>query len=238
MCNCEKCRNKCFSDKTYKCEKKCEIKCKRGKRGFSGSTGPTGRSGPTGPSGSFSGTGFTGLQGPTGFTGPQGDTGAAATGPQGLTGFTGPAGVVGFSVGGAEYIRIIQSPNNSVAPGTAFTIDTQVFNNIPADIVASAGAGGTVFTLSTGVYFVDYEMSLEAAGSVGIYLGPNSGSLALDTNTVSGSSTATSWIHGRSIVNSASTVIAISSVVGTAAVATAGTDAGSYMIRITFLKIA
>ena len=123
-------------------------------------------------------------------------------------------------------------------PGTAFTIDTQVFNNIPTEIVASAGSGGTVFTLTAGTYVIDYEMSLGSAGSVGIYSGPNSGSLALDTNTVSGSSTATTWIHGRAIIVVVdSLTFGISSVVGTASVVTAGTDAGSFMIRLTILKV-
>jgi hypothetical protein len=80
-------------------------------------------------------------------------------------------------------------------------------------------------------------MSLETAGSVAIYTGPNAASLSIDTNTVSGSTTATTWIHGRSIEFVVTTlVIAISSVVGVAAVTTAGTDS-SYMIRLTILKV-
>jgi hypothetical protein len=106
--------------------------------------------------------------------------------------------------------------------------------------VASAGASGTVFTLTaTGIYVLDYEMSLEAAGSVAIYTGASAGSLAIDNNTIAGSSSGTTWIHGRAFVEVASTpvVAAISSVVGTAAVVTAGTAAGYYMIRLTILKI-
>jgi hypothetical protein len=142
-------------------------------------------------------------------------------------------------LGGAQFIRTIQAPNNSVPPGTAFTIDTQVFNNMPASVVASAGAGGTVFTLSAGTYVFDFETSLGAAGSVGLYTGPTAGSLALDTTTVAGSSTATTWLHGRALVVVTTTLVAaLSSVVGTAAVVTAGTDAGSFMIRLTILKIA
>ena len=80
-------------------------------------------------------------------------------------------------------------------------------------------------------------MSLASAGSVAIYSGPNSGSLSIDTNTVSGSTTATTWIHGRAIEVVATTlVIAISSVVGVASVTTAGTDS-SFMIRLTILKV-
>jgi hypothetical protein len=206
----------------------CHKKCHR-KRRCRGPTGATGQTGSTGP------TGFTGAIGPTGF----GATGSiGATGPIGATGGQGPTGVSSIA-GAAEYIRTIQSPNNSVPPGTAFTIDTEVFNSIAGDVVAGAGAGGTVFTLSVGTYVIDYEMSLGSAGSVALYVGPSAGSLAIDTNTVAGSSTATTWIHGRAIQNVTTTlVVAVSSVVGTANVVTAGTDAGSFMIRITFLKIA
>jgi len=178
---------------------------------------------------------ITGPTGSTGATGSQGVTGA--TGLQGVTGATGVGGILGA----AEFIRTIEAPNNSVPPGTAFTIDTQVFNSIPSSIVAGAGAGGTVFTLNTpGTYVFDYEMSLGSAGSVAIYTGPTAGTLAIDTNTIAGSSTATTWIHGRALVlvpSGPPVVAAISSVVGTAAVVTAGTAAGFYVIRLTILKV-
>lgn len=142
------------------------------------------------------------------------------------------------SIGAAEFVRTIQSPNDSRPPGTMFLIDTTVINTVPSDIVLSAGAGGSVFTLSAGLYSFEYEMSLSSAGSVGIYVGPTSGSLSLDTNSVAGSSTATTWIHGRHHLNVSTTLVAgISSIVGTAAIATSGTDAGSYMIRLTILKL-
>jgi len=178
-----------------------------------------------------------GKTGPTGYTGPTGPTGETGfTGPTGTTGPIGPTGTSGF-IGYAEYIRTVQTPNNSIPPGTAFTIDTEVFNTVPAFIVASPGAGGTVFTLSQGAYIIDCEMSLEAAGSIAIYTGPNAASLTIDTNTVSGSTTATTWIHGRAIEFVSTTlVIAISSVIGVAAVTTAGTDS-SFMIRLTILKV-
>jgi hypothetical protein len=80
-------------------------------------------------------------------------------------------------------------------------------------------------------------MSLASAGSVAIYSGADAVSLAIDTNTVSGSTTATTWIHGRSLESVlTSLVIAISSVVGTADVTTAGNDT-SFMIRLTILKV-
>lgn len=154
-------------------------------------------------------------------------------------GTTQTTAATGTGTGAAQFVRSIQAPNNSVPPGTAFTIDTQVINSVPAAIVASAGSGGTVYTLSTGVYVLDYEMSLGSAGSVGLYTGPTAGTLALDTNTIAGSSTATTWIHGRAmvVVGGSPVVVAVSSVVGTASVVTAGTAAGSFLIRLTVLKI-
>jgi len=199
--------------------------------GYTGVMGPTG---PRGATGAMDPIGYTGVMGPTGHRGVTGATGAM--GPIGYTGAIGPYGTVGY----AEYIHTIQAPNNSIPPGTAFTIDTEIFNNVPGYISASPGAGGTVFTLQEGAYFINYETSLESAGSIAIYTGPNASSLAIDTNTISGSSTATTWIHGTAIEYVAPTgslALAISSVVGTASVATSGT-ASTYIIRILFIKIA
>lgn len=120
-----------------------------------------------------------------------------------------------------------------------FTIDSEIVNNIPSDVVAVPGAGGTTWSLSLGTYLFHYEMSLTSAGSVGLYVGPNSGSMALDGNSVAGSTTATTWISGQSavVVSSTPTVVGLSSVVGTAAVTTAGSDASRFMIRMTIIKL-
>ena len=88
-------------------------------------------------------------------------------------------------------------------------------------------------------YIIDYETSLGFTGPIVIYKGLNLGLLSIDNNTIAGSSTATTWIHGRAIQEViTSLVFIISSVVGNASVVTAGTAAGSYMIRLTILKIA
>jgi len=221
-----------------------------GSTGSTGSTGFTGGFGPTGPTGGFGPTGASGATGATGSTGPVGNTGATgATGPVGNTGVTGPQGLTGpvgntgaigpqSIVGYAEYIHTTQTPNDSIPPGTAFTIDTEVYNSVPSFIVPSAGAGGTVFTLSAGAYVIDYELSLASAGSVALYTGGTAVTLSVDPNTISGSSTATTWIHGRAIEYVAtSLVVALSSLVGTANVTTAGTSS-SYTIRFVVLKIA
>jgi Collagen triple helix repeat (20 copies) len=203
--------------------------------GNTGDFGPTGATGPVGNTGDFGPTGATGPQGLTGATGPVGNTGAQGlTGPVGNTGAIGPQSIVGY----AEYIHTTQTPNDSVPPGTAFTINTEVYNSVPSFIVPSAGAGGTVFTLSAGAYVIDYELSLASAGSVALYTGLTSSSLSVDPNTISGSSTATTWIHGRAIEYVAtSLVVALSSLIGTANVTTAGTSS-SYTMRFVILKIA
>jgi len=62
---------------------------------------------------------------------------------------------------------------------------------------------------------LDYEMSLTSAGSIGIYTSTSSiGPFAQDTNTVAGSTNATTWIHGRAIVQVLTSLsVIISSVV-------------------------
>ena len=215
-----------------------------GTQGLIGVTGPTGQQGINGVTGATGQQGINGVTGPTGQQGINGVTGA--TGPQGVTGPrgesedngptgpTGPGGLIGY----AEYIHTTETPNNSISPGTAFTIYTEVFNSASSSVVASPGAGGTVFTLGQGIYIIDYETSLSAAGSLAIYTGPTAAALTINTNTISGSFRSNTWIHGRAIETVSSTlVIAISSVDGDADVATAG-NSTSYMIRIIILKIA
>ena len=56
--------------------------------------------------------------------------------------------------------------------------------------------------------------------------------------TIAGSSTATTWIHGRAVVVAAApTYIIITPVTGTQSIPTAGTAAGEFTARITILKI-
>lgn len=171
----------------------------------------------------------------TGATGPMGATGAT-----GATGAAGSDGVAAY----AQFTQNIQGTNNSVAPttggnGIGFSFANSIFNN--AGIVQTANTQGQYFVLpAPGVYKVEYEMSLGSAGSVGLYLGagPTSAGVALDTNTVAGSTTATTWIHGGGIVDaSINPVVVVGSVVGTAAVVTAGTAAGNFMTRLTFLAL-
>jgi hypothetical protein len=135
---------------------------------------------------------------------------------------------------------IVQGQNVSVAPGTGFAISTQVFNSMPITLVATTGVSGTTFSFTgSGIYVLDYEVSLEGTGSIAIYSGPLTGPLILDTTTVAGSSTATTWIHGRAMISVPITGLAliISPVTATVAVTTSG-PAPYYMVRLTILKIA
>ena len=153
-------------------------------------------------------------------------------------------------VGYAEYVfnSTTQAPNDSVPPYsaessfTAFTIPTEVYNNVPLSISAlttpAGTTSGTYFTLHTGTYIIDYETTLTSSGSIAIYIGPTPTSLAIDNNTISGSSTATTWIHGRNIqVVAVESIFAVSSVVDTVAVSPASSSP-RYIVRLTILKIA
>lgn len=171
--------------------------------------------------------------GPAGIPGPVGPPGA-----QGPIGLTGPAGGV---LGAAEFVRQTQSPNNSVPPGTAFTVDTQVFNTAGGAVVASAGAGGTTWSLNqVGTYVFTVGLSLGSAGSIALYKGATAGSLAIDNQTIAGSSTATTWISMTAavVVSSAPVVVAVSSAVGTANVVASGTAAGFYTVRVNITRVA
>ena len=142
------------------------------------------------------------------------------------------------SVGAAQFIESSSLLNSSVPPGVTFTFSMQVINSIPG-LFASAGSGGTVFTLSSaGTYVLDYEMSLNSAASIAVYKGSNVASLVIDYNTTAGSTTATTWIHGRAfvVVSGAPVVVGISPVINTAGVAKAG-NAPFYIARLSFLKI-
>ena len=155
---------------------------------------------------------------------------------------------MGFQGGGlggyAEYVQQAQQPD--IAPGTAIEYLTDsplgIFNTIGITTATGPGALGTAFNLPNGVYMVDYENSNRDAWSLAIYQGASNTVLSVLNYTISGSSTGTTWIHGRSIIQTqtiagAQNWIMISPVVGTTGIPTAGTTAGEYIARITFLKI-
>ncbi len=141
------------------------------------------------------------------------------------------------ALGAAQFINTTTQTVNAGAP---FTFSTSVFNNTNY-IVASSGGGGTVFTLSAGgTYCIDYEMSMSASNSLAIWKGASVGTIAIDTNTISGSTTFTTWVHGRcfeTVTNGSPLVIALSPATGNVTVTSAG-SASQFMARLTIMKIA
>ena len=212
-----------------------------GAQGFQGAQGTTGSQGFQGFQG-FQGSGVQGAQGFQGFQGSQGVQGA-----QGVQGFQGSEGAQGSSFGGfAEFVQYTQAPNGSVAPGLALELltdnPTGVFNTLGIT-TAAAPTQGTAFNLPVGFYMVDYETSTSSVGPLVISQGlinviPTD--YTADINTKAGSTTATTWIHGRGIVES-SVALGQWIIVGptdsvTAAVVPTG-GAPQYIVRVTFLKI-
>lgn len=144
------------------------------------------------------------------------------------------------SISYAEYLQTTQSPNDSIPAGSAIEYltdnPTGIFNTI--GITTETALGGTVFTLPVGAYTIDYEHSASPTSSWALFTGLTTGTLVADTNTISGSATSTTWIHGRSIqVFAVPTKFMVGSVVGTSAIPLSGNSA-VYIARLTILKIA
>ena len=154
-----------------------------------------------------------------------------------------PAPVLAGNLGKvAEFVQHAQLENVSVAPGSAVQYNGDqgpVVDTIGIGLAAGPGGQGTAFQLPPGTYLVDWENSNGSAWSLAIYKGATPTAMAIDTNTIAGASTATTWIHGRAYVVStlATPWVMVSPVVGTAAIPTAGTAAGQYIARITFLRL-
>jgi hypothetical protein len=148
------------------------------------------------------------------------------------------------SFGYAKYVQSTVSTNGSVPVGSAImyneTIPAGVYNTIGITTSLGPGSQGTAFNLPLGVYTVDWENSTTGAGSTVIYQGNDVLTLAVDTKTIAGATTGTTWIHGRAIITSSTNnqFIIVSSHTGTMAIPNAGNAAGFFTARITFLKIA
>jgi hypothetical protein len=154
------------------------------------------------------------------------------------TNFTGPLGALKY----AEYVQLTASPgpNSSVAPGSAVSYNTQVVNTAGITVNSGPGGQGTEFVLPIGTYVIDFENSNDASWSMAIYKSLTTQTELIDNNTIVGSTTAGSWMHGRSVlVAAAPTFLIISPVVGTHSCGDPTTGSAPQMVtRITFLKIA
>lgn len=152
-----------------------------------------------------------------------------------------PGGVVNLGKV-AEFVQKSQGSNVSIAPGSAVSYladQAAVVDTIGVGTSTGPGGQGTAFSLPTGTYLIDFENSNGSAWSLAVYKGGSPTAVTIDTNTIAGASTATSWIHGRAYFVSApgANWFIISPVVGTAAIPTAGTASGEYIARLTILRL-
>lgn len=123
------------------CGQKCD---ERGATGATGEEGPRGPIGPRGREGPVGPTGEEGLQGIQGPTGNQG-----SPGPTGPTGPTGPIGLSSFAF-------FSKTTNESVPPSSPIIFNFNSPNNTP-DI--SNNGAGTFTVNTTGIYFINYEIT-------------------------------------------------------------------------------
>lgn len=141
----------------------------------------------------------------------------------------------------AEYLQFVQGANASVAVGSPFLVGTLVNNTIPTSVSGTvASNGGTYFQLPAGTFAIDYETSTSASASLALFFATTAptliGSYAVDNNTICGSSTGTTWIHGRAIKTFGSTTYFFfgpQASGANVAVPTAGFGAGNYVVRVT-----
>jgi len=181
----------------------------------------------------------------TGNTGPAGDTGPAGT--TGTTGNTGPAGASALI---SEFVSRLQTDNTTVAPVTTsqtfFTFANTVVSD-PSSIIAvitPVSGIGRIYELHAGTYVLDYEIALLGNAAIGVAKGMIATSLSLDYDTIAGSGTSRTWIHGRAYVDASVTpFVAIASVSSSPTVDQTGPALAAdgttpiYMARLTILKL-
>ncbi|AYV75205.1 MAG: hypothetical protein Terrestrivirus1_79 [Terrestrivirus sp.] len=183
--------------------------------------------------------------------GPQGPRGVK--GDPGASGASGPAGTSGI-IGYAEYVQLSQDTNANLNTNIAFQLltdnPTGIFNTIGITTANAAtpttGTQGTAFLLPVGIYIIDYQTMLDFNDEVssnyipmGIYTSTNNanGSYVLDNN----SSTVTyleSWMSGRHIVKITVPTYLMLGSTGPDNVEVIDGDTGSFIVRMTFLKVA
>ena len=197
------------------------------------------------------------ITGPTTLVGPVNVTGnITATGT-----VTGSNVAVGSRA--AEYTTVTLTVPTPVAPSnlTGYTASTPVVNQSGSGVtligtgnpVGAGGSGysgmtyGTVWSLDPGTYTVDYETSLSGAADLVLYTGTAfgpafaaGGVMTADTNSLAGSTTGTTWIHGRHTlvvpISLGVFYVMLGGTTGTPTPATAGSNV-NYVVRVNFLKI-
>lgn len=140
-------------------------------------------------------------------------------------------------IGGASFIHT--SPGEIVSVGTAFLVNQTLFNNLPLDIIQNSTLlGGTVFSLTAGMYEIHFETSLIGNNALALYKGTALGGMLVDSSTIAASQNASSWVHGMSLQYSLTPfLVMLGSYNGTVNMTTAGTASGLYIVRVTIIKL-
>jgi hypothetical protein len=176
----------------------------QGSAGVTGETGPQGIQGIQGPAGSAGAAGATGVSGPQGIQGIQGLQGPAGpvgpagavgpTGPQGIQGVQGPQGVQGAEgqagaagATGADGVSptvtvSANTPNEYILTVTDRNGSYQTPNlrQAAVDGVQSANLSAPGSTMRTRVGNMDYIVSHQGTGQVGVQLAAATGTVLAD----------------------------------------------------------
>jgi hypothetical protein len=145
---------------------------------------------------------------------------------------------------GAQFVQTVQGANISVASGLAFDLvtgslyPTGTFNTAGITF-GGAPTQGTYFHLPPGNWMIDFETSMSSVGPIAMSTGTAStGPYTPYIASKAGSTTATTWVHGRTIYSAAQVATAPFVIFGptdsvAAAVVTTG-GAPQYIVRVTF----
>jgi len=150
------------------------------------------------------------------------------------------ASVFPTNTGGAMF-DFVGANSLAIASTQAFIVSTQVANGSTTGVVMQSGLvnSGTVWLLASGVYNIDYETSFTASASMAVWYGLTTSTMAMDTNTITGSTVAATWLHGRTcVILSVPTYVQIGqgNAVNVATVIADG-PSGPLLIRVTFTKL-
>lgn len=142
---------------------------------------------------------------------------------------------------GAQFVQYTQAPNNSVASGLAFKLTTDnptgTFNTLGLTTGAAPTQGDWIL-LPAGNYMIDFETSMSSVGPIAMSTSAvSTGPFVAYTPSKAGSTTATTWVHGRTLFNAAApTYIIIGPTDSVTATVVPSGGAPQYIVRVTIVK--
>jgi hypothetical protein len=144
------------------------------------------------------------------------------------------------NTGLSQYIYTTSAPNNVVNGGELFVCNASQYNGLPSDVIPfpTLVLGGTAFFVPNGGTFrIDYEISLNNATVLALFVGANTTTLVANSDTYIGTSSTTNWFHGTWILAiNAGSYVGLGSL-STTQIALTGGISTQYMIRLTFNKV-